>query len=128
MAYKSLYSEKEVTSKQYICELICKNRADNTGTELPMNFWRVAPWSSYYIMQMSYISHYAKQYEEQDLIEFVKKNKIWSMGPSWIANALDKFIQENKNSKTRNIVFKDIQIKENPTYHSKKEESLDFLD
>lgn len=128
MAYKSLYAEnKEVGAAQYICELVCKNRADSTKTELPLNFWRIPQWQNYYVFQMKHAGMLLKAFpnNEHELIKFVRTKKIWSLAPRWVSTAFFEYtITESKTKKD----FEKIEVVENPTFPKVKDIKIDYLD
>ena len=125
MKYKSLYSDREVTGVQYIAEIVCKNRADNTKTELPLNFWRIQQWKPFYFLQIKIAGELSQEYNEQEIINFVRSQKIWSLASAWVKKSLDDFV--NNRSKKKKV-YEPIVAQNAETFSRKKETQLPDLD
>ena len=103
MKYKSLFSpEKEISSAQYITELLCKNRAAANKTTLPSQFWRLTEWSQFYKTQIVKVNEYLEKYHEAILIKIIQQKNVFSIYAKWVDAEFQK-----ETDKTL-AVFKDI--------------------
>lgn len=67
--YQSRYSpDKLVTAAQYITELICEKKAKLAGGELPVKFWELKNWGSFYRQQIHVANGLLRIYAEQAII------------------------------------------------------------
>lgn len=101
--YQSYYSpNKEVTAAQFICELLCKNRAEYLKIVLPFQFWKLEEWATFYKVQLKKCHECLSSYHENIVIKVIKKKKIYSLYPQWIYDCFD---EENKKTLafTKNI-------------------------
>lgn len=83
MNYISKYSNgKEVTSAQYITELICENKARKEKKDLHFRFWTNKEWARYYRDQIATANKLIKKYKEQAIVAALKHKdaeKIYSL-------------------------------------------------
>ena len=79
--YPSLYSpEKYVTEVQYICELICEKKAMADKTTLPMRFWLLPEWKSFYTSNLRVVHKTLEMYSAAAIIKTLKESgKWWSL-------------------------------------------------
>lgn len=76
MKYISKYSNgKEVSSAQYITEIICENKARLDKKDLHYKFWTNKEWSAYYRNQIATANKLVQKYNEQAIIRALKNKK-----------------------------------------------------
>jgi hypothetical protein len=121
--YESIYSEGKVSAAQYIAELVCFNRAAKLNIELPIYFWNAPQWKKFYTLQLIKANQLLKNFEESYIIKFIRQQRIWSLAPTWIVQALEKFVPDNLNEE-----FQTVEVVENPTFQRIKQTDMDFLD
>jgi len=116
--YPSKYSPNGwVTAAQYIIELICEQRARFDKKDLPVKFWHLPEWASFYKSQLRIIHKLLKQYDERAIINTVKNKRIRTLFPKWIEPLIaqeDKVLKTNKknqNTTKQEVVDESIIVK-----------------
>jgi len=102
--YPSKYSPNGwVTSAQYILELICEKKAEFEKTKLPIQFWNLPKWKSYFKMQLRKCHTLLHQYDELAIIRALNNRnaqKIYSLYAPWLEKIIKqeqiKLLQEKK--------------------------------
>lgn len=93
--YPSKYSpNKEVTSLQYICEIICEKNAKQTGRELPVFFWKLPQWEKFYKSQICLAKKLLDNYSDAAIIKALRDKrtvKIWSLGAPWLIPVIKEY-------------------------------------
>src|SRR5687768_13944757 len=80
--YHSRYSEGFVSGGQYVCELICERKAQSLKKELPIRFWKLDEWASYFRSQINTAHKLIKKYDEKAVIRALnnpKAKRIYSL-------------------------------------------------
>lgn len=81
--YLSKYSNgKEVTSAQYITEIICEKKAKSSSKDVHYRFWVTKEWASYYRNQIPAANKLLKQYSDTAIIRALndqRASKIYSL-------------------------------------------------
>jgi hypothetical protein len=112
MKYKSLYSPgKKINATKFITELVCKKRAENLKTTLPIKFWELKEWKNFFIIQMKYAYKLLEKYSEETIIDTIQKKNIWSLQAKWVEDEILK--AEQKKNKVRCTHKKLKKLKEN---------------
>jgi len=76
--YPSRYSPNGwVSGQQYITELICEKKASYDKKELPIKFWDLKEWNSFYRYQITLASSLVKKYGEEAVIAALKDNRCY---------------------------------------------------
>ncbi len=89
--YPSRYSPGGwVTPAQYIIELVCEQNARFHNKDLPMKFWNLDEWASFFKAQLRATHKLLKKYDEKVIIKVIKQKKIRTLIPKWIINVLDQ--------------------------------------
>lgn len=120
--YDSKYSPgKKVSGLKLIIEIVCENKAKKQNKELPIQFWKIEEWESYYKSQLRAGSKLCKEFGENRVLSFIRKNTIYSLHPKWVKEAIAKMPEEKTQESNLNIQDK-IKVK------SKKIDKLKGLD
>lgn len=81
--YLSKYSNgKEVTSAQYITEIICEKKAKSSSKDVHYRFWVTKEWASYYRNQIPAANKLLKKYSDTAIIRALndqRASKIYSL-------------------------------------------------
>lgn len=77
--YLSRYSEGYVSAGQYITELICEKKATSLKRELPIRFWKLKEWASYFRSQIGSAHKLLKQFHEKAIIKALNNPKARSI-------------------------------------------------
>jgi len=103
--YPSRYSPGGwVTGPQYIIELICERKAKRENVDLPIQFWNLFEWASYYKSQLRSCHQLTKKYSEKAILDMLKENKsCFSLRPQWVHELVEK---EYKNLEMQKELFK----------------------
>lgn len=89
--YPSPYSPGGwVTGAQYIIELVCEQRAKFNKTDLPVQFWNLPEWNTYFVSQTRKCNKLLEVYDEKAVIQTVKKCRVRSLMPKWVVSAIAK--------------------------------------
>jgi hypothetical protein len=85
-SYPSPYSPGGwVTGPQYIIELICESKARREKKDLPIQFWHLKEWASYFKSQLRCVYKLLKTYDERAVINMLKANKgVFSVRPNFV--------------------------------------------
>jgi hypothetical protein len=105
MKYPSRYSNgKDVSSAQYITEIICEKKALMDKEDLHHRFWTLPKWEKFYRNQISSAHKLIKKYGEKAVIRALnnsKASKIYSLRaphlPAIIELEAKKLMTENSN-------------------------------
>lgn len=90
--WTSKYSPgKKVSTHQYILEIVCGNSASKEGIELPDQFWKLKDWKWRYIKQSNKCKILREKHGDLKVLDFVIKNKIYSLSANWIDEAISKW-------------------------------------
>lgn len=81
MKYPSRYSpNKQVTAAQYIAELICEKKAKiNGGGDLPIQFWKLPKWASFYRQQIVTANGLLRIYSASAIVAALKSNAAYNI-------------------------------------------------
>lgn len=90
--YPSPYSPGGwVSGPQYIIELICEAKARKEKKDLPVKFWNLKEWASYYKSQLRCVYSLLKKYDEAALINTLRNNKgIYSLRADFVIRYIEK--------------------------------------
>jgi hypothetical protein len=108
--YPSRYSPQGwVSSYQYITELICEKKAQQDGKELPIKFWEIKEWRSFYRYQITLATSLVKEYGEEAVIAALKDRRCYKTY-SLRAPFLKPIIEEHKKTqeKSKSIDAEDL--------------------
>lgn len=75
--YHSRYSEGWVSASQYIVELICEKKARLANKDLPVRFWKLKEWASFFRSQIGTANKLLKKYDEKAIIRALKDKKAF---------------------------------------------------
>ena len=71
--YKSRYSpDVYVTAAQYIIELVCEKKAKFDKTELPIKFWNLPAWRTFFVKNLRRVHKLLKEFDEKAIINALK--------------------------------------------------------
>lgn len=115
--YHSRYSESFVSSAQYICELICEHKAQSLKKELPIRFWKLTEWASYFRSQINTANALLKKYDEKAIIRALnnpKSKKTYSLRSPFLLPIIEeehKRMLVERASSPANIAEIDVNAK-----------------
>lgn len=93
--YRSRYSpNKLVTAGQYILELICEKRAQYLGRDLPIQFWKLPEWATYFQSQTRKCHKLLTKYHPDSIILALKDKrayKIYSLHAPWLISIIEEY-------------------------------------
>jgi hypothetical protein len=96
--YISKYSNnKEVSSAQYITELICENKAKKEKTDLHYRFWVSKKWERYYKDQIASAHRLLKKYSVNSVIAALRSEegqKVYSLRAPFLVPIIEEKEQE----------------------------------
>ena len=73
--YPSRYSPQGwVSAAQYITEVICEKKAQKDKKDLPIKFWEIKEWKSYYRYQITLANKLVKEFGEESYYYERKNN------------------------------------------------------
>ena len=76
--YPSRYSPGGwVSAPQYITEFICEKKAQKDRKELPIKFWEIKEWRSYYRYQITLANKLLKEFTATAIIAALKDKRCW---------------------------------------------------
>jgi hypothetical protein len=120
--YDSKYSPgKKVSGLKLIIEIVCENKAKKDNKELPTQFWKIKEWENYYKSQLRAASKLCKEFGENRVLSFVRKNTIYSLYPKWVKEGIAK-IPEEKIEESKLKIADKVKVK---TKRINKLEGLD---
>jgi hypothetical protein len=94
----SKYSNnKEVSSAQYITELICENKAKKEKTDLHYRFWVSKKWERYYKDQIASAHRLLKKYSVNSVIAALRSEegqKVYSLRAPFLVPIIEEKEQE----------------------------------
>lgn len=107
MKFNSKYSpNKKVTPAQYLAEIACERRASSLKTNLPIYFWRLDNWKSYYLYQIKIANELLKTYPVEAIL-FALKHKdaqrVFSLKNPLIVKLAKQYKKPNVSSEERQI-------------------------
>lgn len=127
--YESRYSPGTlITGHQYIVELICEKRAKSLDKELPIKFWELPEWRTYFIYQSKKCSELREIFSDEAIIAALKDKEAWkiySLTAPWLTKIILKH-QDLLKKKTENN--KDIEYTENATFRRTEKPSKNIID
>jgi hypothetical protein len=102
--YPSKYSPKGwITGQQYIIETVCEKKARKDNKELPIQFWKLPEWASFFKMQLRKARELIKKYSEKTIIRALdnpKARNTWSLHAPWLIPIIEeehiKVLKENE--------------------------------
>ena len=96
--FPSKYSPKQfVTPVQYIIELLAEAKARSEGRALPIKFWVLPEWATFYKSQLRAVNKLVKVKNPLMVIDFLKKNnKLYSLNAKWAKDKLEQFSRKWK--------------------------------
>jgi hypothetical protein len=98
--YPSRYSPGQyVTAAQYIIELVCEQYARKQGKELPIHFWKLDEWRTYWGGQCRTVNQLIKKFPPSLLIKIIKEKKLDNVRPKWAQALFIKGMMEYKEVK-----------------------------
>lgn len=107
--YPSKYSNgKQVTAAQYITEIICERKAQNTKKDLHYRFWTNKLWEKFYKDQIASAHKLLKKYSDTSIIRALnnsKAEKIYSLRAPFLIPIIE---EEEQKCQTQN---KELSIK-----------------
>jgi hypothetical protein len=133
-SYPSRYSpEGWVSPYQYITELICEKKAQQGSKELPIKFWEIKEWRSFYRYQITLATALVKEYGEEAVIAALKDRRCYKTY-SLRAPFLKPIIEEHKKTqeKAKRVDAEDLSYnfdgKENFSSNNQKRSLLSDLE
>jgi hypothetical protein len=94
--YPSRYSPQAyVTAAQYIIELICEKKASQARKELPIKFWDLPEWRTFFVSQLRKCHILLKKYGEGAVIAALKGDRCKNIN-SLFAPWLEDIIKDQK--------------------------------
>jgi hypothetical protein len=133
-SYPSRYSpDGWVSPYQYITELICEKKAQQDGKELPVKFWEIKEWRSFYRYQITLATSLVKEYGEEAVIAALKDRrcyKTYSLRAPFLRPIIEEHHQkqkENKNISKEDLSY-DFDSKENFSSNNQKKSLLSDLE
>jgi len=110
-SYPSPYSPGGwVTGPQYIIELICESKARKAKSDLPIQFWHLKEWASYFKSQLRCVYKLLQKYDEKAIINTLKNNKgIFSVRPAFVEALIEVEQQKLNAIKEKPVVINVLQ-------------------
>lgn len=59
-------------------------------SDIPVQFWNLPEWSSFYRSQLRRTHALLKKYDESSIIHVVKKNRVRTLFPKWIETLISE--------------------------------------
>lgn len=122
--YPSRYSPQGwVSAAQYITEVICEKKAQKDKTDLPIKFWEIEEWKSYYRYQITLANKLVKEFGEESVVAALKDSRCWGTY-SLRSKFLHSIIQEKKDSiveRTKAVDY-NVNDKENVVHKSNNDQ------
>ena len=120
--YLSKYSnDKEVSSAQYITELICERKALRDKKDLHYRFWLSKEWERFFKNQIGSAHKLLKSYSDKAIINAlltVPGKKIYSLRAPHLPSIIE---QEQKKLESQNNLFtKSVERKDSITYNKSR--------
>ncbi len=110
---KSKYESKYapgifITELQYIVELICERRAKSLNKDLPVKFWNLPEWASYYKSELRFTAKLIDKYTGKCIQVMLRNNSnINSLKAKWVEKLI---ITEYNKALLHNQTFENIQV------------------
>lgn len=105
--YQSKYSpNKEVTEMQYIIEIICERNAAQTGRTLPLFFWRIKEWETFYKSQLRRCQSLLKKYSSGAILKSLRDpraKKVYTLFAPWLENIIAEYQKKIDSIKVQNV-------------------------
>lgn len=109
--YQSKYSPGIlITGHQYIVELICERRAKYLDRDLPIKFWELEEWRSYFVVQSKYCYKLREKYSEEAIVKAIINSNIYTLSAKWFPSVIEKYqnIVDKKASQPKAVIeYKD---------------------
>jgi len=119
--YPSRYSpSKFVEAHQFIIELICEKNAAIHNRDLPIKFWQLPEWSSFFRSQLRRCQQLLKKYDADSIIKALKDKrtkKTYSLYGSWLEKVIAEYYNKTEAPKI---------IQDSPDISGSKFERKDF--
>ena len=132
--YPSRYSPKGwVSSYQYITELICEKKAQQEGKELPIRFWEIKEWRSFYSYQITLATSLVKKNGEGAVIAALRDRrcyKTYSLRAPFLTPIIEEHYekQQKETRDTKENTNYDFDGKENFSSNNRKRSILSDLE
>lgn len=113
MTYQSIYSpNKQCNALQYICELLCKKKADFDKIRLPMKFWDSMPtWDRYFKKNLRNVAKLLKKYDERAIINVLNSPKFAKRYSIFTDFAENLIAKEQEKIKLAQAVEKNVVVR-----------------
>lgn len=106
--YPSKYSPgKYVSEMQYIIEMVCERNAAQTQRELPIKFWELPQWASFYKSQLRKCQALLKKYSSEAILKTLNDyrcNKAYSLFYWGLEKVIIEYQTEIDRPKIKNEV------------------------
>jgi hypothetical protein len=132
--YPSRYSPQGwVSSYQYVTELICEKKAQQDHKELPIKFWEIKEWRSFYRYQITLATSLIKKYSEEAVIAALKDRRCYrtySLRAPFLKPIIEEHYkkQEEEKAARKDIPSYDCDGKDNFSSNNKKRSILSDLE
>ena len=133
-SYPSRYSPNGwVSSYQYITELICEKKAQVEGKDLPIKFWEIKEWKSFYRYQITLASSLVKKYSEEAVIAALRDRrcyKTYSLRAPFLKPIIEEHHKKHEEQKklAKETDSYDFDSKDNFSSNNKKRSILSALE
>jgi len=115
MKYQSKYSPgKEITPHQFIVELICEKRAKTLDKQLPIYFWKLQEWRTYFVYQSKICGQLLQEFAPEAVIRALKDKsayKTYSLSAPYFKKIVQKhqsiIDKEKSNSRAETLDYTD---------------------
>ena len=102
-SYPSRYSpEGWVSPYQYITELICEKKAHQDRKELPIKFWEIKEWKSFYRYQITLATSLVKKYGAEAVIAALNDRrcyKTYSLSAPFLKPIIEEHYKKREEEK-----------------------------
>lgn len=116
--YHSRYSEGYVSAAQYITELVCEKKAAREKKELPIFFWKLPAWATYFKSQIGTANKLLKTYSSKAILKVLmdpKMKNTYSLRAPWLTSYFSRE-QDIIDSQTSEATeFEEVDINRKPT-------------
>ena len=132
--YPSRYSPKGwVSSYQYVAELICEKKAQQDRKELPIKFWEIKEWRSFYRYQITLATSLVKKYGAEPVISALRDRRCYrtySLRAPFLKPIIEEYHkkQEEEKASRQDDTSYDCDDKENFSSNNNKRSILSDLE
>lgn len=127
--YISKYSNnKEVSSAQYITEIICEHKAQKDKKDLHYRFWVTKEWSTFYRNQIGSANKLLKIYNDVSIVRALKDNrasKIYSLRAPHLIPIIEE--EELKLQSENKLLSLDLTRVENVKFQQKNTQKKNIV-